>query len=83
MSSNLNKQFFKKQVEFLAVTLDKVTQSHTSYMVIMSHFMLEGQLFVNLNSVYKLHTDDYSAEETTKMVLRVLCETTGLSIDGK
>ena len=78
-----NKRFFKEQVPFFAVTLDKVTYNHNSYMVLMSHFMLEGRINVHLNTAYKMHSDDYSAEETAKMVLRILCETLGLSINGE
>lgn len=72
-----------KSVKCLSVTLDKVTVSRISYTVICSYFFYQGEIFVLLNKLHKMRSNDYSAKETADMMVLVLIETLGLDHEGK
>ena len=76
------KQFFQDNVKHITVTLDKVTVESTSYMVILTYFFFEGQIFLCLNKLEKMSEDDYDGEGTAVMVVRVLEETLGYNRFG-
>lgn len=69
-----------KDVNFIAVTLDKVTVQRHSYTVILTYFFNKGKIHVTLNKIVKLSTSDYDAAGTAAMVVNCLIETLGLSM---
>ena len=44
----------------------------------MSYFFQDGKIYVILNKLEKLSTDDYDSIGTAKMVIRTLCDTLGI-----
>ena len=77
--SERQKIFFKNEVKYICVTLDKVTVQRTSYTVILTYFFAEGKLHIILNNLVKLSTDEYDADGTAEMVISCLLETLGVS----
>lgn len=77
-SQNKRMHNFFQTVKSAAVTLDKVTTTY-SYQVILTFFFKDGKIYVFLNKVDRLHTDDYDAVGTAKKVVQVLKETLGLT----
>ena len=75
------KKFFSDHVHSFSVTLDKMTDQRISDNVIISYFFSEGKIYFLLNSVQKMKSDDYAGDETAMMVVRVLLETLGLSLE--
>ena len=45
----------------------------------MTYFFCEGKLHCILNKLHKNTTDDYDSKGTATMVIKVLCETLGLT----
>ena len=45
----------------------------------MTYFFCEGKLHCILNKLHKNTTDDYDSKGTAAMVIKVLCETLGLT----
>ena len=76
--SDKMKVFFK-DIEDIAVSLDKVTVYHTSYTVIVTYFFWEGSLHVVLNELKILKVEDYDAGGTAEMVISSLCLTLGFT----
>lgn len=44
----------------------------------MSYFFQNGKIYVVLNKLEKLSTDDYDSIGTAKMVIKTLCDTLGI-----
>ena len=63
----------------IAVTLDKVTVQHRSFMVLLTLFFVNGKIYCALNDLLTMKEDDYDARGTAAMVVRSLKETLGLS----
>ena len=63
------------KVKYISVTLDKVTVQRTSYTVILTYCFYDGEIHVLLNKLEKLGLEDYDADGTAAMVIRVLTET--------
>ena len=63
----------------IAVTLDKVTVQHRSFMVLLTLFFVDGKIYCALNDLLTMKEDDYDARGTAAMVVRSLKETLGLS----
>ena len=72
------KDFFK-DVRHISVSLDKVTVNHVSYTVVIAYFFYFGQLYCILVKLETLQVEDYDAEGTAQMVVRVLTSTLGYS----
>ena len=68
-----------RDIKYITVTLDKVTVGHVSYMVILSYFFQDGQIFICLNRLEKLQESDYDGPGTAAMLVKVLRDTTGWS----
>ena len=45
----------------------------------MTYFFAEGHIYVILNKLAKLSTQDYNSEGTASMVIKTLCETLGFT----
>ena len=74
------KKFFNEKVHYISVTLDKVTVQRASFTVICTYFFYDGRIHVILNKIEKLTTSDYNGPGTADMVIRVLCDTLGVSM---
>ena len=70
-----------KEVDAFPVTLDKVTVSRVSFMVILSYFFLDGSMYIVLNKLHKMQIKDYDAKGHANFVIQSLIDTTGLSKD--
>ena len=70
-----------KEVDAFSVTLDKVTESRVSFMVILSYFFLGGSMYIVLNKLHKMQIKDYDAKGHANFVIQSLIDTTGLSKD--
>ena len=68
-----------RDVKYITVTLDKVTVGHVYYMVILTYFFHEGQIFICLNRLEKLQEDNYDGPGTAAMLVKVLRDTLGWS----
>ena len=77
VDKRLKKMFSK--IKYITVTLDKVTVGHVSYMVILSYFFHNGQIFICLNRLEKLQESDYDGPGTAAMLVKVLRDATGWS----
>ena len=66
-------------MNYITVTLDKVTVQRTSYTVILTFFFYEGKIHIILNKLAKLSTDEYDAEGTAEMLVQTLVETLGIT----
>ena len=55
--SDKTKTFFKNHVNYITVTLDKVTVQRTSYTVILTFFFHQGKIHIILNKLAKLSTE--------------------------
>ena len=77
--SNELKIYFKNNVKQFTVTLDKVSDRGTPYTVIVTYFFAEGKIYMILNSIYEMTSNDYDGPGTAKMVADVLMETLGIS----
>ena len=51
----------------------------TSYTVVMTYFFCNGKIYVILNKLQKLSTDQYDSFGTAKMLISVLTETLGIT----
>lgn len=76
--STKTKDFFR-EIEDVAVTLDKVTVHKQSFTVICTYFFTGGKLHVILNKLQKLSSSDYDGPGTANMLVNTLCETLGVS----
>ena len=56
-----------------------MTVGHVSYMVILTYFFHDGQIFIYLNRLEKLQEADYDGPGTAAMLVKVLRDTTGWS----
>ena len=56
-----------REIKYITVTLDKVTVGHVSYMVILTYFFHDGQIFIYLNRPEKLQEADYDGPGTAAM----------------
>ena len=65
----------------IAVTLDKVTTSSTSFTVLLTYFFFQGKISVVLNEIYAMHTDELDGEGTADLVINCLQKTLGLSLE--
>jgi DNA-binding MarR family transcriptional regulator len=54
-----------------------ISHQRTSYTVIMTYFFYEGKIYVILNKLQKLSTEDYDSQGTAIMVIKTLCESLG------
>ena len=72
-------QLFKK-TKWFTVTCDKVTAYRNSYTVIMCYLFYGGRIYVILNGLVKMSSDDYDSSGTAKMILKCLQESTGLNM---
>ena len=77
VDKRLKKMF--SEIGYITVTLDKVTVGHVSYMVILTYFFHDGQIFICLNRLEKLQETDYDGPGTAAMLVKVLRDTTGWS----
>ena len=77
--SEKTRMFFKNNIKFISVTLDKVTVQRTSYTVMLTFFFFRGKIHVILNKLVKLTTNDYDALGTAEMVINTLTETLGVT----
>ena len=77
--SDKTKTFFKNHVNYITVTLDKVTVQRTSYTVILTFFFHEGKIHIILNKLAKLSTEEYDATGTAEMLVQTLVDTLGIS----
>ena len=59
--------------------MDQVTVNRTSFTVICTYFFFDGKIYVILNKLQKLTTEDYNSEGTASMVIKTLCETLGFT----
>ena len=74
------KNFFSKDVENIAVTLDKVTVSRVSFTVILTYYFHKGKIHIILNKLQKLSSEDYDGIGTANMLISTLCETLGMNL---
>ena len=63
------KKFSKKNIQDIAITLDKVTVQKTSYTAIMTYSFHGGKIHMVLNKLQTLSTSDYDGPGTANMLI--------------
>ena len=80
--SDLVKSNFKDKIKTFSVTLDKVTVQRVPYCVLLTYFFHEGRIYILLNSVHRMTSQEGDSEGTARRVVTILMETLGLTISG-
>ena len=76
------KHFFNRNIKSFSVTLDKITNQRIPYCAILTYFFWEGRIFILLNSLHRMTSEDGDSVGTARMVTTVLMETLGLSMSA-
>ena len=69
----------EREVEAVAVTLDKVTVQRVSYTVLLTYFFWQGVIHIVLNKLMVMKEDEYDSEGTASAVVASLTESMGIS----
>ena len=70
-----------RKTKVISVTLDKVTVSSTSFMVLLTYFFFNGKIHVVLNEIHPMKTEELTGEGTADLVIKCLQRTLGMSSD--
>ena len=70
-----------RKTEVISVTLDKVTVSSTSYVVVLTYFFLHGRIHVVLNEIHPMKCEELTGEGTADFLIDCLQRTLGLSVE--